>query len=74
MSEPTRLEVWRYVWGWRLSNWRCWVFGHAYGKEEHQYEIGVRYESWVTCGRCGYADVTYSVYGGQTLLGKKLGF
>lgn len=26
------------IWAYRLSEWRCWLFGHKFGPEEKYYE------------------------------------
>lgn len=68
-----RLYGW-WVWiSWKVTHPRCTFRGHQWGEDHRGHEVGVLYEAWVECDRCGVSVETYHVYGGQTPEGKRIG-
>ena len=60
-------DAW-YLISYPFKTWRCRLFGHKWGPEKHDYEIGVRTQSWRDCERknCeGFWETYHYLAGGK---------
>lgn len=67
------VESWlrlRYTVVYRIRNWRCTLFGHKWGPEQHEtHGTEVTAESWRDCERCEAYWETYHHLGARGIVG-----
>lgn len=54
------------IWSYRLSTWRCQVFGHRWGPEQQEYEDIYHVATRRYCERdCGHSEELWNVWNGN---------